>query len=250
MNGNSQNLWIRNFSGHVGDDLVALNMYDWLGSSINYGPARNIFCEEIHSASDSTAKAMRLQPGKFEFKNGQIVDCRLDNVYIRKVSGIFEYKLYWQTPPYRLGEKPEGAGVGSANNIFYEEIHVISNRERYPIDQPVTGYFGMFFLNSNIGYISLENIEYIRRPNESPRSYLVAVGPMSWRLDELEVFDPYAESVVDTLELENIRIDGKVATTIDEILYEIAFDDVNQDGFSSGKGAIKRILLDGKQVRG
>lgn len=250
VNGNSKNLWIRNFSGHVGDDLVALNMYDWLGSSINYGPARNIFCEEIHSAPDSKAKAMRLQPGKFEFRNGQIVDCRLENVYIRKVSGIFEYKLYWQTPPYRLGEKPEGAGVGSANNIFYEDIHVISNREWYPVDDPITGYFGMFFLNSNIGYISLENIEYVRRPNESPRSFLVAVGPMSCRQGNLEIFDPYAESVVDTLELENIRIDGKVATNIDEILHEIAFEDVNQDGFSSGKGTVKQIILNGKRIRG
>ncbi len=250
VNGNTENLWIRNFRGHVGDDLVALNMYDWLGSSINYGPARNIFCEEIHSAPDSTAKAMRLQPGRFEFKNGQIVDCRLENVYIRKVSGIFEYKLYWQTPPYRLGEKPEGAGVGSANNIFYEDIHVISNREWYPVDDPITGYFGMFFLNSNIGYISLENIEYIRRPNESPRSYLITVGPMSYRSGDVEVFDPYAESVVDTLELENIRIDGKPVSKIKEILYEIAFDDVNQDGFSSGKGTVNRIILDGKQVKG
>lgn len=250
VNGNTENLWIRNFSGHVGDDLVALNMYDWLGSSINYGPACNIFCEEIHSAPDSKAKAMRLQPGRFEFKNGQIVDCRLENVYIRKVSGIFEYKLYWQTPPYRLGEKPEGAGVGSANNIFYEDIHVISNREWYPVDDPITGHFGMFFLNSNIGYVSLENIEYIRRPNESPRSYLIAVGPMSYRNGDVEVFDPYAESVVDTLELENIRIDGRRVDKIEEILYEIAFDDVNQDGFSSGKGTVNRIILDGKQIKG
>ena len=250
VNGNSKNLWIRNFSGHVGDDLVALNMYDWLGSSINYGPACNIFCEEIHSAPDSKAKAMRLQPGKFEFRNGQIVDCRLENVYIRKVSGIFEYKLYWQTPPYRLGEKPEGAGVGSANNIFYEDIHVLSNREWYPVDDPITGYFGMFFLNSNIGYISIENIEYIRRPDESPRSFLVAVGPMSCRKADVEIFDPYAESVVETLELENIRIDGKRAEKIDEILHEISFDDVNQDGFSSGKGTVKCIILDGKQVKG
>ena len=250
VNGNSKNLWIRNFSGHVGDDLVALNMYDWLGSSINYGPACNIFCEEIHSAPDSKAKAMRLQPGKFEFRNGQIVDCRLENVYIRKVSGIFEYKLYWQTPPYRLGEKPEGAGVGSANNIFYEDIHVISNREWYPIDDSITGYFGMFFLNSNIGYISLENIEYVRRSNESPRSFLVAAGPMSFRQGEIEVFDPYAEGIIDILELENIRIDGKPAKEIDEILYEITFDDVNRDGFSSGKGTVKQIILDGRRIRG
>ena len=73
---------------------------------------------------------------------------------------------------------------------------------------------------------------------------------MSCRKADVEIFDPYAESVVETLELENIRIDGKRAEKIDEILHEISFDDVNQDGFSSGKGTVKRIILDGKQVKG
>jgi len=79
---------------------------------------------------------------------------------------------------------------------------------------------------------------------------LIAVGPMSYRNGDVEVFDPYAESVVDTLELENIRIDGRRVDKIEEILYEIAFDDVNQDGFSSGKGTVNRIMLDGKQIKG
>ena len=35
-----------------------------------------------------------------------------------------------------------------------------------------------------------------------------------------------------------------------DVMYEIAFDDVNQDGFSSGKGTVNRIILDGKQIKG
>ena len=252
INGNCQNLYIRNFRGHVGDDLVALNMYDWLGSSINYGPCRTVFCEEIHSAPDSKAKAMRLQPGIFYYADGTAIDCSLSDMYFRNLSGIYEYKLYFQSPPYNEGQKPEGGGAGSADNLFFENVDIISNRERYPIEHPETGYFGMFLLNSKIGYISLENIRYTKPEGDSPQNYLVAVGPMSWHRvrngkDE-EVFDPYVSGHVETLEMKDIFINGEQATNPEQILKIIVFDDVNHDGFSSGRGSVGRVLLDGIRV--
>lgn len=243
INGNSENLYIRNFRGHVGDDLVALNMYDWLGSSINYGPAKNIFCEEIHSAPDSTAKAMRLQPGIFQYRDGRKVDCSLQDIYIRHVSGIYEYKLYYQTPPYRLGETPEGCGAGSADNLFFEDIHIRAQRPGYPLDVPETGHYGMFFLNSNIGHLSLQDIFYEVGPDESPRTHLVAVGPMTWRGKDYEVFDPYISGTVDTLEMENIVVNGVRGTDAEKLVKVISFDDVNGDGFSSGRGEITHLIL-------
>lgn len=251
INGNSENLYIRNFSGHVGDDLVALNMYDWLGSSINYGPARNVFCENIHSAPDSTAKAMRLQPGIFAYRDSTLIDCCLNDMYFRNLSGMFEYKLYYQTPPYRLGTKPEGEGAGSADNLFFENVEIISTRPDYPYELPKVGYFGMFFLNSNIGYISLDNIKYKTTDEVSPYTYLVAIGPMSWKRveeEDVEVFDPYVSTTVDTLDMKNIFINGNHTDNVEKILKVIEFDDVNQDGFSSGKGKVNQVYIDGKQV--
>lgn len=250
INGNCENLYIRNFSGHVGDDLVALNMYDWLGSSINYGPARNVFCENIHSAPDSTAKAMRLQPGIFAYRDGMLIDCSLNDMYFRNLSGIFEYKLYYQTPPYRLGTKPEGAGAGSADNLFFENVEIISERPIYPYALPKIGYFGMFFLNSNIGYISLDNIQYKTTEEVSPYTYLVAIGPMTWRKSEdIEVFDPYISSTVDTLNMSDIFINGSHCNDVDQLLKVIEFDNVNNDGFSSGKGKVNNIFIDGKKIK-
>ncbi len=251
INGNCENLLIRNFRGHVGDDLVALNMYDWLGSSINYGPCKNVFCEDIHSAPDSAAKAMRLQPGIFIYQDGTTVDCSLSDMYFRKLSGIFEYKLYFQSPPYRLGTKPEGGGAGSADNLLFEDVEILSERPGYPPDVPGIGYFGMFFLNSNIGYISLENIRYTIHESDSPQTYLIAVGPMTWCLRDrrVEIFDPYISSVVDTLDLEDIFVNGERCTDVDRLLTVIEFNDVNQDGHSSGKGCVNRVFLDGEQVR-
>ena len=251
INGNSENLYIRNFSGHVGDDLVALNMYDWRGSSINYGPAKNVFCENIHSAPDSRSKAMRLLPGVFAYRDGTLIDCSLNDMYFRNLSGIFEYKLYYQTPRYRLGTKPEGEGAGSADNLFFENVEIIFECPGCPYEPHKVGYFGMFFLNSNIGYISLDNIQYKTTDEVSPYTCLVAIGPMSWRKvgnEDIEVFDPYVSSTVDTLDMKNIFINGKQIDDVEKIIKVIEFDDVNQDGFSSGKGKVNHIYIDGKSV--
>ena len=246
VNGNCENLYICNFRGHVGDDLVALNMYDWLGSSINYGPAKNIFCEEIHSAMDSPAKAFRLQPGLFYYDDGSCVDCSLENIYIRHVSGIFEYKLYLQTPPYHLGEIPERSGIGSADHLYFEDIR-IDIRGMNPGYAP-DGLFGMFMLNSDIGCLSLQDVTYFHDPALREGVYLIVAGPMSWRMGDLEVFDPYAGGTVEVLELENIVVNGERITDADRIVKTIAFDDVNGDGFSSGCGKIQRIVWNESDV--
>lgn len=249
VNGNCEDLYVKNFRGHVGDDLVALNMYDWIGSSINFGPAKNIYCENIISAPDSKAKMMRLQPGIFRFEDGTLIDCSLTNVYVKHARGIFEYKLYFQSPRYRLGEKPEGEGAGSANNIFFEDIGIIAQRPWYPDeDDEKRGRFGMFFSNSNVGYLSLKNIQYTTDSTTGSKTHLIAIGPMSCRRDEKEVFDPYVSAVLDTLELEDVFVNGQRATKIEDLIKIIEFDDVNGDGFSSGKGKVEHVILDGKTV--
>jgi hypothetical protein len=254
VNGNCENLSIRDFSGHVGDDLVALNMYDWIHSSINYGPARNIYCENIISAPDSRAKMMRLQPGIFCYADGTLIDCSLRNVYIKHARGIFEYKLYFQSPRYRLGKKPEGEGAGSMDNVFFEDIEILAQRPRkgdapwYPDESdPLRCHFGMFFANSDIGYLSLKDIRYHAGPEIGPSTHLIAVGPMSYRMGDEEVFDPYVSATLDTLDLENIFVNGIRATDPNDLIHVVEFHDVNADGFSSGRGKINRLLLDGRE---
>ena len=90
-------------------------------------------------------------------------------------------------------------------------MRIISERPPYP-DDPATGDFGMFFLNSEVGYISLEGIDYIEPADTSPNTYLVAIGPMTWKRDgceDVEIFDPYMSGTVDTLDMRDIFINGK-----------------------------------------
>ena len=71
---------------------------------------------------------------------------------------------------------------------------------------------------------------------------------MSYRVEDIEVFDPYISAVLDTLELEDIFVNGEKATEIDGLIKIIEFDDINKDGASTGKGRVDNVILDGKKV--
>ena len=71
---------------------------------------------------------------------------------------------------------------------------------------------------------------------------------MTWhpKSKDIETFDPYISSTVDIMELKNIFINGEKITDIDRLVKVIEFNDVNQDGFSSGKGKVNKILINDK----
>lgn len=249
LNGDSEKLWISDISGEVGDDLVALNMYDWQNSSVNFGPTRCVFCDGLDLAPSSPYKALRIEPGTYFFDDGSSVDCGLFDAVIRDVRGIATFKMYYQTPRYELFvEEPERGAVGSADNLFFEKITVDLDR---PIDafaeymngDPVRGAFGAFELGSNIGYVSFSDIDITMYRDRFPTSYLVTVGPKSILFRGNEIFDPYLSSHIGVLELEHIRVNGTPATDTAPLIKCVAFDDVNGDGRSTGAGTVGKIIL-------
>ena len=99
--GNVRNVLARNLRGDVGDDLVALNFYDWQNSSVNFGPGDTVLCENLRLRSGYPA--VRLQPAVYRYADGSKVDCALRNILIRNVRGINCFKMYLQTAPYTIG---------------------------------------------------------------------------------------------------------------------------------------------------
>ena len=153
--GNINNVLAVDISGSVGDDLVALNMYDWQNSSVNFGPGRNIWCEDISLDANGKYKAIRIEPGRYFFDDGTSVDCSLENVMIKKVRGIRTCKMYMQTPPYRPGTQPERGGTGSARNVVFEDIDVdlTAPIDPFPVysgGDPVRGACAAFELGADI----------------------------------------------------------------------------------------------------
>ena len=249
INGNVENVLVRGIHGQVGDDLVALNMYDWQNSSVNFGPGKCILCDDISSTTSEGYKSMRLQPGIYTYDDGSQVDCALNDVVVRRVKGVTTFKLYFQTPAYDIGTKPEAGDAGSANNMYFEDIDVdlsapVDHLNAYVESDPVRGAFAAFELGSNIGAISFENIRLTLHRDEYPLSYLITVGPKSIRVGDREVFDPYISNHVENICLKDIYVNGEKLTDAGDVVRVVSFDDVNGDGNSTGAGSVGNISVE------
>lgn len=249
LNGNTENVSVTNVRGQVGDDLVALNMYDWQNSSVDFGPMKTVLCENLELSADSGYKAMRIEPGIYYYDDGSSVDCGLFDAIIKNVRGINTFKLYYQTPAYRIvGGEPERGGPGSGDYLFFEDITIdlnapIDGFREYRESDPVRGAFAGFEFGSNIGHLFFENIDLTLYPEKYPLSYLFCAGPKSCISGngEVEVFDPYVSCEIGSVELKNIRINGAEPDDIAPYIREIAFDDINGDGRSTGRGVIAAV---------
>lgn len=249
INGNSRNLYISNIKGEVGDDLIALNAYDWLNSSVNFGEIRNVFCEHLYLAQTGRYKAIRIEPGVYRYDDGTTVDCGIFDTVIKDVRGIRTFKLYLQTPPYNLGESPEFGKVGSLDNLFFEDIEIdltapIDNFGPYKAQNPLLGNFAAFELGANIGNISFENIRLTLHKDEWKYSYLICIGPKSSCVNGKECFDPYLSSHAQRMIFKDISVNGKPVNDILPFIREIEFQDVNGDGFSTAKGTVGTVVFE------
>ena len=248
VNGNVENIHIKNVRGEVGDDLVAFNMFDWQDSAINFGPCKNAICEDLTLSQNSHYKAIRIEPGVYTFDDGSTVDCSLTNAIFRRINNIKTFKLYCQTPPYFPGNNPEKADVGSGDNIFFEDISIdldspIDKIGGYITNDKITGSFAGFELGLNVKSIYFKNISLTLHREKYPYSYLICIGPKSVRFENgAEVFDPYFSSVAENIYLENITINGEKPKDITEYIKEITFDNLYSDIPSTASGKIKNII--------
>ena len=248
VNGNVENIHVKNIKGEVGDDLVAFNMFDWQNSSINFGPAKNVICEDLVLSESSHYKALRIEPGVYTFKDGKKVDCSLENAIFRRINGIKTFKLYCQTPPHSPSLPPEPADVGSGDNIFFEDIKIdltepIDKLDGYVTNDEIKGSFAGFELGLNAKSIYLKNIDITLYREKFPFSYLLCIGPKSARGENgIEFFDPYFSSSVDNLYLESIKVNGEKPRDISPYIREITFDSLYEELESTASGKIWNII--------
>ena len=249
INGNCEHVSAYDIRGQVGDDLVALNMYDWLNSSVNFGPTKCVWCEKLNLYENSPYKALRILPGTYCYDDCTEVDCSLTDAVIKNVKGISTFKMYFQTHSYRYDtEVPEKGGVGSADNVYFEDITVdldapIDQFEVYNNSHPITGTIAAFELGSRIGSLYFKNIDLKLHRDRYPESYLLCIGPKSVRENGHEYFNPNISGTIDYLELSDIRINGECVTDISPYIKKIVFDNIYGDGKSSGSGIIGETVL-------
>lgn len=248
VGGNSSNLVIRNIHGQVGDDLVALNSYDWLNSSVTFGPMDTVLCETLRPSADGNYQAMRIETGIYTFDDGSKVDCSNSNLIVRDVQDIDAFKLYFQTPGYTIGTEPERGDVGSGCNLFFEDMQIdlyqpADKMDPYLHSDPIRGNFGAFEINANLQNVHFRNISMTLHKDRFPLSWFATVGPKSVVVNgNYEIFDPEFSSVVDGIFFRDITINGEPITDLAPYIQEVRFRDINGDGRSSGAGTVNKIL--------
>ena len=246
LNGGIRRILARNVSGDVGDDLVALNVYDWQESSVNFGPGDTILCENLRLRSGYPA--IRLLPGVYRFADGTKLDCALRNVLLRNVRGVNCFKMYLQTPAYEIGTEPEWGEIGSAENLWFEDVEIDldfppDRFDPYLKGDSVRGHFGAFEIGANVNGLHLVNVKANLHTETYPLAHLVCVGPKSCVVrgkdgKAFEIFDPWVSCRVTGVELRGVEFVGRPPA---EAVHATAFENIDNDGRSTGRGEVSAI---------
>lgn len=56
-------------------------------------------------------------------------------------------------------------------------------------------------------------------------------------------------STVDCIVFNNIRVNGEVPRSLDDLIYITSFADINEDGRSTGEGHVGVVYLDGQDIK-
>lgn len=209
INGSVKNATVRNISGTTGDDMIALNAWDWPGSSVNFGNIDTILVENVTSFGGH--KALRLLAGRKYYDDGSICECDLKNVIIRNIKGITEFKMYMQPLPYTVA--PIKTTVGRTDHIYFEKIELEEG--------------ACFEVCSNSAFISFEDI-HLSYSAKGKSVVLVHVGPKSVTgnrnapSDEwTEVYYPEGICKVEELYFRNITDDSESSIKQEHLAEEI-----------------------------
>lgn len=184
---------IRNLSGvNMGDDMVALNAWDWDMSAMCFGPIEKIIVENI----EGNHNEFRLLPGRKRYSNTSYVDCDIRDCVIRNISGVYTFKLYAQ--PQFLKREDYSEIVGNIANVYFDKIHFPEIQKTGLADfLPVDGLFDVCADTDNIHLDNIK-IDYSVEDFKGIDMSVIKVGPLSgtWKGksdnpdDWQEVFSP------------------------------------------------------------
>ena len=199
MGGPAENGVVRKIRGVTGDDMIALNAWDWRQSNATFGPIRRILVDGVVAEKPS---AVRLLAGTKNFEGGKSVDCDITDCVIRDIRGMHEIKIYDQ-PNLEVGRDNDFADpIGDLANLFFRDIHVGDP------DPP------LFQIASNVDGIDIRDIVLHFDPSGAVKPFcLVEVGPMSMTYKSnpkdprtwVEVFSPDKSCTVRGLRVSGVR---------------------------------------------
>ena len=92
VNGPSERGVVEHIHGQCGDDILALNAWDWETSAVSFGPIRDIAARDVRCAGGE----IRLLPGRKTYPDGEQVACPIERCSFSDIEGVYTFKLYQQ----------------------------------------------------------------------------------------------------------------------------------------------------------
>lgn len=200
---------IRRVGGKTNDDAVALNAWDWEGSSMTFGPISDILVEDVALIPGYKWSELRLLPGTKVFPGGARADCHIRRCIFRGIRGVHTIKMYDQ-PNLDKPEEDHADPIGRMSELYFSDMTVDGiPRSRY-YDKSSDAVFDIC---ADVETLSIRNLRLNYTPGENETvPYLVSVGPkaMTWPRGKApdagwkEVFNPNANPVLESLTLRDI----------------------------------------------
>ena len=202
---------VRNAIGSMGDDMVALNAWDWKNTSMTFGPIHHLLIEDIDGDSAATTQLqhdrrseIRLLAGSNHFDNGEVLACDIEHCVLRNIRGIRTFKMYDQ-PNLELGRDNDFADpIGNLRNLHFSDID-LQKITKEPLFQIALNSDGITIHDVSLGFDPVP-------ANASPYVLLQA-GPNSQTYKHnpndpntwVEIFSPDKDCSVKNLSITNLR---------------------------------------------
>lgn len=233
VNGHAGRGIIRNLSGEdMGDDMIALNAWDWGGSALTFGNIENLIIENIKSKHNE----LRLLPGRKVYEGGTSNECAIRNCVLRNIEGVYTYKLYGQ-PLFCDPDKDFSPIPGIIENVYFEDIifdEIVSD------GLSGINVNGLFDICADTDNLHFDNIKILCTADKfkAMDKPIVKVGPLSETYtfgsdnpkDWKELFYPNHINTVCNTCIGSIEFTDRQATKSDEdIIIRAVAQTVNED---------------------
>ncbi len=232
VNGPSSFGIIRDLGGVTGDDMVALNAWDWKNSTVAFGTISNVLVENVRGVVGHRWSEIRMLPGTKTFDDGQKTACDIRDCVFRNISGVHTFKMYDQ-PNLEVGRDNDFCDpIGNMQGIHLRDIAF-----EKPTDE------ASLLIGANAEDITLDGVELGFDPDFAKAAdyRLVRVGPMSMTYKHnpddvstwVEVFSPDSDCIVKGLKLSNVqsRLEGSTLHPVADPrrLVEVVEMTINED---------------------
>ena len=211
VNGCTENVLIRNVRGLTGDDLVALNAWDWPRSTECCGPMRNVLVD--NAVTDAGGyRAIRLLPGRTNRATGEWIDCRMDGIILRRIDNVD-----WFKAAYQGNGDPKENRMGAGSHWYFEDCDI-----RFERCEKAPEHTAVFDFGSDVDDVTLRyvNIDFAPREEGDERRHVAKVGPWPW--------EPRISPTVKKLTVENLTVNGAKP---EQFFHETAYDQKGRGKF-------------------